>query len=215
MDFNVLSIFPGMFQGMFDTKIITRAIDNKLFSLNVHDIRTFTTDKHHTVDDTPYGGGPGMVMKPEPLVNAIEHVEKNTAHPPYRIYLTPKGTPWTQERAQSLLTKKNLLLVCGRYRGIDQRVIDGWIDEEVSVGPFILGGGETAALVILETMIRLIPGVLGNEDSLSDETTLDQHEPPQYTKPRVFRGHRVPEALLSGNPKLIEAWQRSLTKNNV
>ncbi len=209
MDFNLLTIFPEMFSGFLKSQILRRSIAAGLFQIHIHDLREFTNDKHRSVDDTPYGGGPGMIMKPEPLVHAIESVSAKKSGTIRRIYLSPKGKLWSQTEATRLLKYENLILLCGRYQGIDQRVIDGWIDEEISIGNYILSGGEIAAMVLMETMVRQIPGVLGNQASLKQETGSDADiEPPHYTRPREFRGRVVPEILFSGNHDAIASWRQ-------
>lgn len=210
MDFNILTIFPEIFSPFATSKIVSRALDKKLFQIQLHDIRDYCTDKHQSVDDVPYGGGAGMIMKPEPLVAAIEAVSKKCPGKLRRIYLTPKGSTWNQTHAKRLLAYEHLIILCGRYQGVDQRVVDGWIDEEISIGDYILAGGEIPAMVMMETMMRLIPGVLGNEASLQGEThTQENPEYPQYTRPRDFRGHLVPEVLLNGNHAEIEKWRQA------
>src|SRR5688572_20279571 len=154
--FNILTIFPEMITPLTESKIVQRAIENKLLDICCHDLREYATDKHQRVDDQPFGGGAGMIMMAEPLVNCIEDVTAKAPGTVRRIYLTPKGKPWTQAEAKRLLKYENLILLCGRYQGVDQRVIDGWIDEEISIGPYVLAGGELAAMVVTETVLRLI-----------------------------------------------------------
>src|SRR6185436_20350878 len=176
--FNILTIFPEMMTPLTESKIVRRAIENKLLDIGCQDLRDYAPDKHKRVDDQPYGGGAGMIMMAEPLVSCIEAVTARAQGTVRRIYLTPKGTPWTQTEAKRLLNYDNLILLCGRYQGVDQRVIDGWIDEEISIGPYVLAGGELAAMVVVETVLRLIPGVLGNDASRSQETF--EQELPEY-----------------------------------
>lgn len=214
MNFHALTIFPEMFEALTRSRIVQRSLESKLFTLQLHDLRTFAEDKHRTVDDVPFGGGAGMIMKPEPIAKAIESVTAPLTSKVRRIYLSPKGRLWNQNEAQRLLSYDHVVLLCGRYQGVDQRLIDGWIDEEISVGPYILAGGELPAMIVMESMIRLIPGVLGNEASLQGETH-GQEDPeyPQYTRPRDFRGAVVPEVLLSGNHADIEKWRAQAAKN--
>lgn len=205
--FDILTLFPSFFDSPFSTSLLAKAVTKNLFSLQVHDIRKFTADKHRTTDDIPYGGGPGMVMKPEPIVAAIEKVQ----HPNKkvrRIYFSPQGRPLKQEHLKGYLQYDQLLLLCGRYEGVDERVIENFIDEEISIGDYVLMGGELPAIVFVEAVSRLLPGVLGAEESLESETfSTGTLEYPQYTRPPEFRGHKVPEILLSGDHKKIEKWR--------
>lgn len=204
---HVLTIFPDFFTSPLETGIISRARDRGQVTVEATDIRDFATDKHRTTDDVPYGGGAGMVMKPEPLVAALEHARQ--AHPDLpRIYLTPQGEPFDQAMARELSSGPGMILVCGRYEGIDARVREHWIDREVSIGDFVLTGGEPAALIMLDATARLLPDVLGNPDSLVEESfSKPRLDYPHYTRPRVFRGHEVPEVLLSGHHARIEQWR--------
>ncbi len=204
--FDILTIFPEFFSSPLQTSLLGKAIEKKIFSVRIHDIRKCTTDKHKTVDDLPYGGGPGMVMKPEPIAAAIKSVQEKGLHS-HRVYFTPRGQPLRQGDLEKYLAYDQLILLCGRYEGVDQRVIDNYIDEEVSVGDYLLSGGEVAALVFLEALTRLIPGVLGNEGSLSDES-FPLLEYPQYTRPEVFEGLPVPPVLRSGDHRKIADWRR-------
>ncbi len=205
---DILTIFPEFFDSPLSTGVIGKAIERELFTAQCLDIRGFATDKHRTTDDLPYGGGAGMVMKPEPLVAALEHAR--AAHPTLpRVYLTPQGQPFNQAMARRWAESDGLILVCGRYEGIDARVREGWIDEEVSIGDFVLTGGEPAALIMLDAITRLIPGVLGNPESIVEESfTGPMLDYPHYTRPRSFRGIDVPEVLFSGHHARIEAWRR-------
>lgn len=208
MKFDILTLFPGMFAGTLHESIIGRAIDRGLIDLRVHNIRDCATDKHRTVDDTPYGGGAGMVMKVEPLYRCIEKVK--TDRPDATVILTsPRGIPFTQERAVELAGMSELIIVCGRYEGVDERVSELCIDHEISIGDFILTGGEFAAMVIVDAVGRLLPGVLGCGESAEDESfTAGLLEYPQYTRPPEFKGLSVPDVLLSGNHKEIDGWRR-------
>ncbi len=206
---HVLTLFPDFFSSPLATSIVRRAIDAGHLDVGVHDIREFTHDRHRTTDDTPYGGGAGMVMKPEPIVEAIEHVE--AAHGRlYRILLTPQGRPFTQVDARRLSEMDGIVLLCGRYEGVDERVREGFIDEELTIGDYVLTGGEPAALVVLDAVIRLREGVLGNAESSVDESFSDPSllEYPHYTRPYDFRGECVPEILRSGDHGRIARWRR-------
>ena len=204
--FDVLTLFPTLFDSPFSSTILSRAISQKLISLQAHDIRRYTHDRHRTVDDIPYGGGPGMVMKPEPIAQAIEDLvqaDKKVR----RIYFSPQGRLLKQENLKDYLVYDQLLLLCGRYEGVDERVLSHFIDEEVSIGDYILTGGEFAAMVFVDAVSRLIPGVLGSPESLNEES-FPLLEYPHYTRPPDFRGWGVPEVLLSGNHRRIAEWRR-------
>lgn len=210
--FHILTLFPEFFRSPFKTSMIRRAIEEGALAVDVTDIRDFATDRHRTTDDNPYGGGAGMVMKPEPLVGALEHARDQRPEAP-RILLTPQGEPFRQSTAEELAGGPGAILVCGRYEGVDQRVRDGWIDREISVGDFVLSGGEPAALVVVDATMRLLPGVLGNEQSLDEESFAGGGlEYPQYTRPREFRGREVPDVLLSGDHGKIAEWRRQKAK---
>jgi len=205
MTVDILTLFPEMFSSPFEESILKRARLNGYLALNVHNIRDYAQDKHQVTDDYPYGGGAGMVMKAEPLVTAIESVD--SGH--HRILLTPRGTPLSQKVVRRLSEKEKLLIVCGRYEGVDERVTEEAIDEEISLGDFILSGGELAAMALVDAVVRLIPGVLGNEESAAEESfSEDLLEYPQYTRPALFRGRQVPEVLLSGDHARIAAWRK-------
>lgn len=204
---DVLTIFPEFFDSPLQASIVSRAIDQGLLEVSCRDIRAYATDKHRTTDDLPYGGGAGMVMKPEPLVGALEAARRERPGLE-RVYLTPQGEPFDQAMARRMARGPGLILVCGRYEGIDARVRQGWIDREVSIGDFVLTGGEPAALVILGAIIRLREGVLGNPDSIVEESfTTARLDYSHYTRPREFRGMEVPEVLLSGHHARIEQWR--------
>lgn len=214
MRFDVLTIFPDCFDSYLDESIIKRAKSKKLIKIAVHDIRKFSKERHKKVDDIPYGGGAGMVMTPQPLYDAIKHVKK--ANKGHVIYLTPQGKTFTQPMAEKLAKSKGIILVCGRYEGIDQRVRDLLVDEEISIGEYVLTGGELPAMVIIDSVSRLIPGVLGKEQShLQDSFSeaLDRKkEYPHYTRPPIFKKLKVPEVLMSGHHKNIETWRKSKLK---
>ncbi|HEY8516410.1 MAG TPA: tRNA (guanosine(37)-N1)-methyltransferase TrmD [Candidatus Binatia bacterium] len=205
MRIDVLTIFPEYFSGILATSLLGKAIARGTLDVRLHQLRDWTTDKHRTVDDTPYGGGHGMVMKIEPLVAALEAISPPGAR---RILLTARGSRFTQETAHRLAREEALVLVCGRYEGIDER-IDRYVDEQLCIGDYVLSGGEAAAAVVIDAVTRLVPGVIGNEGSLHEESFSNGLlEYPQYTRPEVFRGDRVPEVLLSGNHAAIERWRR-------
>ncbi len=205
----ILTLFPEFFESPLKTSLTGKAIERGHFDVQLIDIRDFATDKHNTCDDSPYGGGAGMVMKPEPLVGALEHARNNSPDAP-RILLTPQGEPFAQPIAQQLAREhQSLILVCGRYEGVDERVRQHWIDREISIGDFVLTGGEIGAMTILDAVTRLLPGVLGNADSADEESfSTDRLEYPQYTRPQDFRGHPVPDILLSGHHGKIAEWRR-------
>jgi tRNA (guanine37-N1)-methyltransferase len=204
---DVLTLFPEMFLGIFDLGIMKRAIDQKLVSIGVHNIRDYTHDKHHTADDYPYGGGAGMVLKPEPIFEAVESIEKKAGTP--IILLSPQGRLFTQRVAQELASHSQLILICGHYEGVDERVREHLASDEISIGDYVLSGGELAAMVVIDGVFRLVPGVLGSEASpLDDSHVGGLLEYPQYTRPPQYRGWPVPEVLLSGNHAQISRWRR-------
>ena len=207
LTFTVITIFPQMFASSLGHSILKRAQEKQLVKINLVDLRDYTTDKHHITDDYPYGGGQGMVMKPEPLVAAIEAARQK--NPKARIVLlAPQGRVFRQSEAQRFAGEDEVVLVCGRYEGIDERV-KAFIDEEISVGDYTLSGGEPAANVVIDAVTRLVPGVLGNENSTTDDSFTDGLlEYPQYTRPEEFRGMKVPEVLLSGDHQRIKDWRR-------
>lgn len=207
MRFDIVTIFPKIFDSWAAESIVKRAGQAGLIKIESHDIRKFTTDVHKSVDDTPYGGGAGMVMRPEPLVACVEAVPKEGRY--LRILLSPQGEPLNQALVKELSSYDQLILICGRYEGIDERARNLISDREISAGDYITAGGEAPAMVLMEAVIRLIPGVLGNESSIvyeSFENGLLEY--PQYTRPEVFRGERVPDVLLSGHHAKIEEWRR-------
>ncbi|MFH1286904.1 MAG: tRNA (guanosine(37)-N1)-methyltransferase TrmD [Candidatus Magasanikbacteria bacterium] len=238
MKFNVVTIFPDIIRDYTDESVLGRGQKNKAIQINPVNLRNFTEDKHKQVDDTPYGGGPGMVMKPEPIYKAL----KSLGAIPFRkdgglsrvkkifsgdfskkkrtILLSPRGIQFDQCMAEKWSRFNEITFVCGRYEGVDQRVVDRMVDEEVSIGPYVLAGGELGALVMIEAVSRLIPGVLGNEESIVEETfslgtgSREQgtKEYPQYTKPDDFKGWKVPEILLSGDHGKIREWREKKTK---
>ena len=208
MHIDILTLFPQMFQGMFSLGIFKRAIDQKLVSVGVHNIRDYTHDKHHTADDYPYGGGAGMVLKPEPIFEAVESIKGESTTVPI-ILLTPQGRLFSQQVAQELSQYSHLILICGHYEGVDERVREHLATDEISIGDYVLSGGELAAMVVIDAVFRLVPGVLGSEASpLDDSHVAGLLEYPQYTRPATYRGWSVPEVLLSGNHAQIDNWRR-------
>jgi tRNA (guanine37-N1)-methyltransferase len=207
MHIDVLTLFPEVFPGVFELGIMKRAIDKKLVSIGVHNIRDYTHDKHHTTDDYPYGGGAGMVLKPEPIFEAVEYIDKKEGTP--IILLSPQGRLFTQDVARELAEHRQLILICGHYEGVDERVREHLASDEISIGDYVLSGGELAAMVVMESVFRLVPGVLGSEESpLDDSHVGGLLEYPQYTRPPEYRGWAVPEVLLSGNHAQIKSWRR-------
>lgn len=208
MRFDILTLFTGMFSGPFDESIIKRARDKQLIDIALHNIRDYATDRHQTADDSPYGGGAGMVMKTEPLSACIVAVKKQ--RPNSTVVLTsPQGRPLTHRVASELAQRDGLIIVCGRYEGIDERIRTLYAEDDISLGDFVLSGGEIAAMAIVDATTRLIPGVLGSGDSADYDSFGDGLlEYPQYTRPPVFEGLNVPETLLSGNHELIRKWRR-------
>ena len=205
MRIDILTLFPDMIKSVMSESVIGRALENNIFELNVINIRDYSTDKHNRVDDAPYGGGSGMVMQVGPLYDAFNAIPKND---PRVLYLTPQGKTFNQQMAKELAKEKQLIFICGHYEGIDQRVIDEIAPEEISLGDFVLTGGELAVLPICDSILRLVPGVLGNENSAEDESFENGLlEYPQYTRPEEILGRRVPEVLLSGHHANIKKWR--------
>ena len=210
MRIDVITIFPGLFEAFRSTSLLGAAVESGIVELTVHDLREFTKDRHRTVDDTPYGGGPGMVMRPEPLVEAIEALAgpKGESRSARVLLLSPQGRRFEQQRAQELAHEGHLVLVCGRYEGVDQRVVEIAVDEEVSIGDYVLAGGELPALVLIEAVTRLIPGVMGNPESAECESfQTGILEGPQFTRPAEYRGIEVPAVLRSGDHQAIARWR--------
>jgi tRNA (guanine37-N1)-methyltransferase len=207
MDFVVLTIFPELFHPFFSYGIVGRARKSGKISATALDIRSFTKDRHKTTDDRPYGGGCGMVMKPEPLASAVT-AARNKAEDARCVMLTPQGRPFDQEYAQELAREPGLILICGRYEGVDERICFNFVDDEASLGDFIMTGGEIGAMAVMDAVIRLIPGVLGGADSARDESfSSNLLEYAHYTRPSLFHGEKVPEVLLSGNHQRIAQWR--------
>ncbi|MDR0368449.1 MAG: tRNA (guanosine(37)-N1)-methyltransferase TrmD [Bacteroidales bacterium] len=207
MHIDILTLFPQMFESVFAHSILKRARQKQFFSVEMHDIRNYSTDKHRKADDYPYGGEAGMVMKIEPVAACIEHLQQQRDYDEI-IFLTPDGEVLNQSMANALSMKGNLMLLCGHYKGIDERVRNLYITKEISIGDYVLSGGELPAAVLCDAIVRLIPGVLNDETSaLSDSFQYGLLSPPVYTRPYDFKGHTVPDVLLSGNEKLITEWK--------
>jgi tRNA (guanine37-N1)-methyltransferase len=210
---DVLTIFPEFFEQVFDFGIIRRAKLAGIVEINVHDIREFATDKHKMVDDRPFGGGDGMVMKPEPIFAAIESVVGTSERNDYPagtsvVMLSPQGRPFKQAIAKDIADVEHLVLICGRYEGVDERVNDALVTEEISIGDYVLSGGEPAAIVVVDSIVRLLPGALGSDTSAENDSFSDGLlDCPHYTRPAEFRGMKVPEVLLNGNHAEIEKWR--------
>jgi len=209
---DILTLFPQMFQSPFSASIFKRAIDRKLVEVKIHNIRDYTHDKHHTVDDYPYGGGAGMVLKPEPVFEAVEAIRADISHKQgvdgvTVILLTPQGRLFSQQIALELSKYSHLILICGHYEGVDERVREHLVTDEISIGDYVLSGGELGAMAIADAVVRLLPGVLGSEASpIDDSHATGLLEYPQYTRPPVYREWAVPEVLLSGNHAQIAKW---------
>jgi len=207
---NILTVYPEMFPSFLQYSLAGKARDNGKWDMNVINIRDFTTDNYHSVDDTPYGGGAGMIMKAEVLGAALDTVADTSQK---MIYLSPKGKPLNQQKVREIASKDEVSILCGRFEGIDQRVIDFYDLEEISIGDYVLSGGEPAALVLLDAVIRLLDGVMGSSESVKEESFEgDLLEYPQYTKPREWRGLSVPEVLFSGNHQAVKDWQKCMAE---
>jgi tRNA (guanine37-N1)-methyltransferase len=206
---DVISIFPGMFEAPLSASIVGIARERGLLELRTHDLRSWARDKHHTTDDYPYGGGPGLVMKPEPVFEAVDAVQLLEDEPGFVVFLTPAGQPLNQELVLELAQKERLVMVCGRYEGFDERVFS-LADLELSIGDFVLTGGEIPAMAVIDAVARHVPGVLGDQESADDESFADgMLEYPQYTRPATYRGMEVPEVLRSGDHAKIAEWRTS------
>lgn len=213
MRFDILTIFPDIFDSYFSQSIIKRAIKEKKIEIFVHNIRDFSKDKHQKVDDVPYGGGPGMVMTPQPIYDCLQFVKKSNKGPV--IYLSPRGDMLTQRKAEKMAkqySENGLILLAGRYEGIDQRIIDLCVDRELSIGKYVLTGGELPAMILVDVISRLLPGVLGADESSQEESfskiLKGKKEYPHYTRPPVFKGKKVPDVLISGHHKNIDKWRK-------
>lgn len=216
MKIDILTIFPEFFGAVFDFGIIRRARLAEIVEVNIHDIRSFITDKHRMTDDRPFGGGDGMVLKPEPIFNAVESIIGTTDREQFPkgtriVLLTPQGRVFRQSTAQEFAAEaEHLIFICGRYEGVDERVAEALVTDEISIGDYVLSGGEPAAIVVTDAIIRLLPGALGSETSaVNDSFTENLLDCPHYTQPRDFRGMLVPEVLLSGNHAEIEKWRKA------
>jgi len=209
MRIDILTIFPGMFRGPFEESIVKRAVEKGLVQIFLHDIRDYASDKHRTVDDYPFGGGQGMLMKPEPLFAAVEDVQGQAVERGPIVLLTPQGRLFDQEVAVELARQDRLIVICGHYEGVDARVHEHLATDEISIGDYVLSGGELAAMVVVDAVVRQIPGALGSPLSTADDSFAQGLlEHPQYTRPAEFRGMSVPEVLLSGNHAEIARWRR-------
>ena len=210
MIFRVLTIFPEFFQGPLQHGVVAKAAEFGLIQIHIHDLRAWTHDRHRTVDDRPFGGGEGMLLKPAPIFDAVESIWPQRGANQRIILLSAQGRRFTQEAARRLSGYQELLLICGRYEGVDERVAEHLADEELSIGDFVLSGGELGAAVVLDAVARLLPGVLGNEDSALQESFSEPGllDCPQYTRPAEFRGWKVPDVLLSGNHAEIAKWRK-------
>ena len=214
MKFDVLTLFPDMFSSLGES-IIGRARENKLIEINLINIRDFSKDKHKKVDDTPYGGGAGMVIRPDVVYDAYNSIKNKDAKV---IYMSPKGKVLNQEKVKQLSNQKHLIIICGHYEGIDQRVLDEIVDEEISIGDYVLTGGELPAMVLIDSVSRYVKGVLNDESTSEESFSNNLLEYPQYTRPEEFRGKKVPEVLISGHHKNIKKWREEksieITRNN-
>ena len=213
MKIDILTLFPEMFKGPFEESIVKRAQEKELVEINIHNLRDWATDKHKTLDDKPYGGGGGMVLMVEPIYKALKDLKTKNSKV---VLLTPQGKVFNQKKAQQLSKLKHLILIAGHYEGFDERIREHLIDEEISIGNYVLTGGELPAMVVIDSIVRLIPGVLGAEESLIDETHTKPGytKYPVYTRPESFKGWKVPETLLSGNHKEIEKWRKKKTRSS-
>lgn len=218
MRFDVLTIFPSLFDSFLNESLLEKAISKGIVDLKLHDIRKWSENKHRKVDDEPFGGGAGMVMTPQPIADAIEELKKEKPAVTKTILMSPRGKPFTQKKAKELAACERLILVCGRYEGVDERISQNYVDEEISIGDFVINGGEVAAMAVVEAVFRLLPGAIGSPESLERESFDDSLlEAAQYTRPENFRGEMVPKVLLSGHHKNIEKWRlensREKTRN--
>ncbi|PKK95422.1 MAG: tRNA (guanosine(37)-N1)-methyltransferase TrmD [Tenericutes bacterium HGW-Tenericutes-5] len=208
MKITILTLFPEMVEPLLNSSILKRAQEKKLVKFEIVNFRDFSTNKHKTVDDTPYGGGSGMVLAVEPIFYALESLEK----PNHKILLSPQGSTFTQNKAKELLKEEHLTFICGHYEGFDERVLE-FVDEEISLGDFVMTGGEIASLAMIDAIVRLIPGVLGSQESFENDSFYDGLlDYPQYTKPREFKGLKVPDVLLSGDHAKIDKWREEMSK---
>ncbi|ENZ9535319.1 tRNA (guanosine(37)-N1)-methyltransferase TrmD [Clostridioides difficile] len=210
MRFHIMTLFPEIFNSYMDESIMKRAVEKGIIEVYIYNIRDFSNNKHKKVDDYPFGGGAGMVMTPQPIYDTYKHIiTTHNINNPSVIYLTPKGKVYNQSMAKQMSLKEDIILLCGHYEGIDERIIDLIVTDEISIGDYVLTGGELPALIMIDSISRLIPGVLNQEESFEEESFKDNLlEYPHYTRPRDFEGLKVPEVLLSGNHKKIDEWRR-------
>ncbi|WP_264737427.1 tRNA (guanosine(37)-N1)-methyltransferase TrmD [Cytobacillus firmus] len=208
MNIDVLTLFPEMFEGVFGHSILKKAAENEAVKYNVVNFRDYADNKHKTVDDYPYGGGAGMVLKPQPIFDAVDDLRSKSGASPRVILLCPQGERFTQKKAEELAEMDHLIFVCGHYEGYDERIREHVVTDEISIGDFVLTGGELGAMVVIDSVVRLLPGVLGNEEShMKDSFSTGFLEHPHYTRPADFRGIKVPDVLMSGNHRLVEEWR--------
>ncbi|AJD90976.1 tRNA (guanine-N1)-methyltransferase [Jeotgalibacillus malaysiensis] len=208
MKIDILSLFPAMFEGVFGESILKKAGEKGAVTFNVTDFRQFSNNKHNSVDDYPYGGGAGMVLKPEPIFRAVHHLTEHTASKPRIILMCPQGERFTQKKAEELSKEEHLIFICGHYEGYDERIREHLITDEISIGDFVLTGGELGAMVVTDSVVRLLPEVLGNDESaVKDSFSSGMLEHPHYTRPAAYEGMMVPDILLSGNHAKIEEWR--------
>lgn len=209
-EIEIVTLFPKFFKGPLEESLIQKAQKKELVNIRVHDLRDYTHDRHKTADDKPYGGGPGMVMKPEPIFECVEEIRRKADVKPWVILLDPQGESLTQKRAKRLAAREHLVLICGHYEGVDERVKEHLVDQQISIGDFITMGGEAPALCLIESVMRLVSGVIGNSESLAEETFEEGLEYPHYTRPRDFRGWKVPEILVSGHHQEVKKWRAQM-----
>ncbi|RBP95224.1 tRNA (guanine37-N(1)-) methyltransferase [Cytobacillus firmus] len=208
MNIDVLTLFPEMFEGVFGHSILKKAAENEAVKYNVVNFREYADNKHKTVDDYPYGGGAGMVLKPQPIFDAVDDLQSKSGASPRVILLCPQGERFTQKKAEELAEMDHLIFVCGHYEGYDERIREHVVTDEISIGDFVLTGGELGAMVVIDSVVRLLPGVLGNEEShMKDSFSTGFLEHPHYTRPADFRGIKVPDVLISGNHRLVDEWR--------
>lgn len=208
MRIDVLSLFPSMFEGIFGESILKKAYEKEAVSYNVINFREYADNKHNQVDDYPYGGGAGMVLKPQPIFDAVDALKNEQQSKPRVILMCPQGERYTQQKAEELAKEEHLVFICGHYEGYDERIREHVVTDEISIGDYVLTGGELGAMVVIDSVVRLLPGVLGNEDSpIQDSFSSGLLEHPHYTRPSDFRGMKVPDELISGNHRLIDEWR--------
>lgn len=214
MQFHIVTGFPRLFAGPLSESIIRRALDRQLVEIFIHDLRDFTTDKHRSIDDYPYGGGPGMILKPEPIFACVEHIRETYPLASAKVILmSPQGPTFTQRRANELVHEAGIIIICGHYKGVDERVREFLASEELSIGDYVVTGGELPAMIVIDAVVRLIPGVLGDLDSaIGDSFQQNALDYPHYTRPEEFRGQRVPEVLMSGHHAKIAEWRKNMAE---